>query len=79
MNCYLPEHLDVFVKEGVAYEMSTIPNTATTPKTFYELRTGHRFHNTLTMPIFILVQCVMSKKVNHLVFVNPYFVNNVSK
>ena len=40
---YFPTYLDAFIKEGVAYAMSTIPNTATSPATPYELRTGHRF------------------------------------
>jgi hypothetical protein len=40
---YFPSYLDVFIKEGVAYAISTLPNTATTPATPYELRTGQRF------------------------------------
>jgi hypothetical protein len=40
---YFPQSLDVHVKAAVAFTMSLLPNSSTTPATPYELRTNHRF------------------------------------
>ena len=40
---YFPQSLDAHVKSAVAFSMSLLPNSSTTPATPYELRTNHRF------------------------------------